>query len=87
MKCIGLWYGGSDYAAPNGHDDRDVERFQSLKDAADTFWRRSDFDPYYPCVDDETTEMHVYFGTEYHENGPDRIIRLGKRGGIKVERA
>lgn len=85
MQCIGLFYGGSNYAAPNGHDEQDIERFDSLKDAKDAFWRRVDFDPYYPCVDEDTAEMAVYFGTEYHENGPDRVIRLG-RGGVKVER-
>lgn len=51
-----------------------------------SFASRADFDPYYPCVDSEQTEMHVYIGTEYHENGPDRILTIGKRGGVKVER-
>lgn len=86
MKCIGLFYGGSSYRAPDGHNPRDVERFQSLKSAADTFWSRTDFDPDYPCVDD-AAEMHIYFSPEYHENGPDRIITLGKRGGVRIDRA
>lgn len=86
MKCIGLFYGGSNYAAPNGYDPRDCERFASLKEARDAFCRHVDWDPYYPCVDEEVAEMHVYFGTAYHENGPDWIIRLGPNGGVGVER-
>jgi hypothetical protein len=84
MKCIALWYGGSNYASPD--PDRDLESFDSLSTAAGVFEARADFDPMFPCVDDETAEMHVYFGSEYHDNGPDRIIRFGKRGGIRIER-
>lgn len=86
MRCIGLWYGGSSYAAPNGHDPRDCEQFDSLKDAIATFEARADFDPAFPCVDEDTAEMHVYFGSEYHENGPDRVVKFGPRGGTIVER-
>ena len=84
MKCIGLWYGGSNYACPD--PENDAEAFDSLKDAADALWRRADFDPFYPCVDEGATEMHVYF-REYSNDGPDRIIRLGPRGGVRIERA
>lgn len=87
MKCHGLWYGGSSYAPPDGHSKRDWEPFDSLKDAARTFAARADFDPRFPCVDEEAAEMHVYFSEEYHEDGPDRIIKFGPRGGIKVEAA
>ena len=85
MRCVALWYGGSSYAHPD--PDRDLEHFDTLRAAADAFWRRADFDPYYPCVDEDTAEMHVYFGREYHDNGPDRIVRLGPRGGVRIERA
>ena len=84
MKCVGLWYGGSNYSAPD--PSRDLETFASLQDAKDTFWRRADFDPHYPCVDEETAELHVYFGAEYNEDGPDRIVRMGPRGGVRAER-
>lgn len=87
MKCLALWYGGSDYSAPDGHDPRDCEQFDSLKAVKRAFESRADHDPYRPCVDEETTEFHVYFGREYHENGPDRIVRFGPRGGVRVERA
>ena len=85
MRVTALWYGGFNYAAPD--PDRDAERFDSLQDAARTFAARADFDPYYPCVDEDSTEMHVYIGEGTHEDGPDRIIRLGKRGGVRIERA
>lgn len=83
-KVVALWYGGCNYAAPN--PDRDLERFDSLKAAARAFEARADHDPFYPCVEEEQTEMHVYFGTAYHENGPDRLIRFGRRGAVRVER-
>lgn len=84
MRVQALWYGGSSYAAPD--PDRDLETFDSLKAAARTFEARADHDPYYPCVETEQTELHVYIG-EYSENGPDRIVRFGPRGGVRVERA
>lgn len=84
MRCVGLWYGGSSYAAPD--PDRDLEHFESIKEAASTFAARADFDPFYPCVDEETAELHVYLGREYHESGPDRIVRFGPRGGVRIER-
>lgn len=93
MNCHGLWYGGSSYAAPDGHDPRDWERFTSIKAAAAVFEARADFDPFYPCVDREYhedgggAELHVYLCEEYHEDGPDRIVRFGPRGGVRVERA
>jgi hypothetical protein len=83
MKVQALWCGGSNYAAPTQDD---IEEFHSLKAAKDTFWRRAEnCDRSTPCVQQDQTEMHIYFG-EYSENGPDRIIRYGKRGGIVVER-
>lgn len=83
MKVKALWYGGGNYSAPN--PDTDLESFDSIGAAVDTFAARADHDPYYPCVDDEATEMHLYLG-EYFENGPDRIVRFGRRGGVRVER-
>lgn len=78
-----LWYGGSSYANPD--PARDLENFGSLRQARHVFERRANFDPYYPCVDRDLTEMHVFFG-EYTEDGPDRILRFGPRGGVRVER-
>lgn len=82
MRVKALWYGGSSYSAPD--PARDLETFNSLRDARAAFESRADHDPYRPCVD-ESTELHVYIG-EYSENGPDRIFRLGTRGGTIMER-
>lgn len=90
MRVHALWYGGSNYSAPDGYNTRDWEAFASLAAARQAFESRADFDPYYPCVDrsadENAAQMHVYFAEEYHENGPDRIIRFGRRGGVIVER-
>lgn len=83
QKCKALWYGGANYAPPN--PERDLEEFDSLKAAKQAFLNRADFDPYYPCVDRELTEMHIYFD-EYSEDGPDLVLFLGPKGGIRVER-
>ena len=83
MKCVALWYGGSNYSAPD--PSQDLERFDSIAAAARTFEARLD-DRHFPCVDEDAAEMHVYFGRTYHDNGPDRIITAGPRGGIKVNR-
>lgn len=76
-----LWHGGSSYAVPT---DEDAERFASLKEAKEEFWRRADYDPYYPCV--ENPEAWIFIGRTVGEY-PDRIMRLGKRGAVVVERA
>lgn len=83
MKVKALWYGGVNYANPD--PDRDLESFGSIRAAVDTFAARADHDPYYPCVEEDATEMHLYLG-EYSDNGPDRIVRFGRRGGVRVER-
>ena len=81
MKIQALWYGGINYASPTQDD---IEDFPSLRTAKDVFWSRAtQQERRYPCVED--SEMHIYFN-EYGENGPDRILRLGKRGGIITER-
>jgi hypothetical protein len=80
-KYLGLWYGGSNYAAPDGHNKRDREYFGSIAEARRTLQAREDFDPYYPCVSESA--MHLYAGGEYHENGPDVVLTLGPRGGVR----
>lgn len=80
-RYLGLWYGGCNYSAPD--PERDGEYFPSIKSAGETLQARADGDPYYPCVDDAATEMHLYRGGEYHENGPDVVLTLGRRGGVR----
>lgn len=79
-KYGGLWYGGSSYAAPD--PDRDLEGFDSIQDAARTLraWEENE-DGRTPCV--ESSELHLYRGGAYHENGPDVVLTIGPRGGIR----
>ena len=81
MKCVGLFYGGVNYTSPD--PDRDLESFDSVSQAKRVFESRADYDPVFPCV--ESPELHIYWGTEYHENGPDLVITLGPRGGVRVD--
>lgn len=80
-RYFGLWYGGANYAAPD--PARDAEYFGSIAEAGRVLQARADHDPYYPCVDEATTELHLYRGGEYHENGPDVVLTLGRRGGVR----
>lgn len=86
----GLWYGGPSYA-PSYHDE--AEAFPSLRAAADEHWRREcGSDPYYPTVTDSETWLYGPFpaGTPRESvsfDYPDRIITIGPRGGVRVERA
>jgi hypothetical protein len=83
MKVQALWYGGSNYALPTQDD---IEEFASIAAAKRVFEHRAgNTDRYYPCVEESQTEMHLYFH-EYTENGPDRILKIGPRGGIVMER-
>jgi hypothetical protein len=81
MKIQALWYGGINYALP-GEDD--IEHFRSLAHAKDVFLNRAtQQERRYPCVENSMMEIYSH---HYDYNGPDRIIRLGKRGGIIMER-
>lgn len=73
------WNGGSSYAVA-GSDDR--ERMSSIKEAKETFWRRADYDPAFPCVED--SEAYLYFdkGGDY----PEYRLYMGPRGGVRMER-
>lgn len=83
-RYLGLWYGGSSYAAPDGHDSQDHEFYTSIADAGRTLQARADNDGGdTPCVDDDRCEMHLYRGGEYHENGPDVVLSIGPRGGVR----
>lgn len=84
MRYLGLWYGGSSYSAPDPESARDREYFTSIRDAGRVLQARADnVQGRTPCVDEESCEMHLYKGGEYHENGPDVILTIGRRGGIK----
>jgi len=80
MKVQALWYGGPNYALSTQDD---IETFDSIKRAKEVFFDRQDWDHYRPCVQD--SEMHLYFH-KFTENGPDRILTMGPRGGVRMER-
>lgn len=80
MKYFGLWYGGSNYASPDPL--RDGEAFDSIAHAGRTLQSREDNDDRRtPCVN--ASEIHLYVGGEYHDNGPDVVLTIGPRGGVR----
>jgi hypothetical protein len=92
MKVWMQWWGGYNY----GHGEIDEsEQFDSMKAAADEFWRRYEFGDFHrnsegffcPGVGRES-EMRVYFSdpAEMRDPYPDRLITFGPRGGVRVER-
>lgn len=83
MKVFSLWYGGNNYSCPSMED---IEEFRSIQSAKDSFWSRSDYDPYYPCVD--RPEMQLYFTDprKAEDPYPDMLITMGPRGGVRIER-
>lgn len=79
-KYFGLWYGGSNYAAPDPACDGEL--FDSIRHAGRVLQARDDNDQGdTPCS--ERGEIHLYRGGEYHENGPDVVLTLGPRGGVR----
>lgn len=92
-KVYGMWYGGrGNYATPSTED---AEQFNSISHAKQVFNARyQGRDPisgqHTPLVGDDA-EMHIFHGgqhpNEMNDPYPDRIIRRGKRGGTRVERA
>ena len=90
MKVFAMWYGGCGYSTPNQHDRRDVEAFESIEAAVECFDDRyhNRRHPDTPCVDQATTEMWLFIGYDPYEDGdcyPDRIVKYGPKGGIRVE--
>ncbi len=92
MKVTMLWHGGASYSAPYPDD---AEDFNSLREAAEEFDRRSSsLETFYPCVEREPAEEGgpeawiMFCGAD--ELGadvyPDRLISFGPRGGVRIER-
>jgi len=85
----GLWYGGSNYAAPEGTD---VERFDTLPDAKEWFEDRL-FYSYTPCVERVPSDLGgptliLFMGshsdtTDMH---PDKMIEFGPKGGVVLSK-
>lgn len=77
------WWGGPSYSFP---DTR--ETFASITEAVDAFaWRLANVDGRTPCVTKDA-EIRLFFGSAdpMEQDYPDRIVTVGPRGGIRVER-
>lgn len=80
-------WNASSYAVA-GPDDR--ERMSSIKEAKKTFWRRADYDPAFPCV--ENSKAYLYLRGRKGDNDeaggeyPDYRLYMGPRGGVRMER-
>lgn len=85
MKISAYWFGSSGYAAP---EQEDIEYFDSIQEAKDTFWSRyRNSDLRTPCVEDNC-EMWLAKGiVDNMENGPDYVLTIGPRKGIRLERS
>ena len=78
MKVYAQFYGGYSYAVPYPDD---YEEFESIGAAKEAFRQRMDFDPKYPCTDN-TARMLLFFDKPEIQEYPDRIIKIGRCGGI-----
>lgn len=93
MQVWMLWYGGVNYGHPQIPED--IEEFNSLRDAKNSFDARADsWNTYYPCVERTTADeggqsAYIYFydPSKVMDPYPDRIIEYDPRGGLKVNRA
>jgi hypothetical protein len=95
MKVWMLWHGGASYA--HGSIEENIEEFDSIKQAVDSFDRRADiWNTYYPCVSREPAEnggqsAWLFFYDPRIEGAgdpyPDRVIEYGPRGGLHVNYA
>ena len=76
-------YFGANLALPEGTE---VEYFDSLQSAKNAFWRRTDFDPQYPCQDN-SAEMLLWKGMllDVEDLYPDYRLYIGPKGGVNKE--
>ena len=83
MKVWGSWFGGSSYAVPYLGEE---EEFSSMAEAVREFrWRRFGGSYRFPCVDNTST-MWLFFRKPDGRDCPDRVLSIGPRGGVRVER-
>jgi hypothetical protein len=82
MKVYGLWYGGPNYSDPDV--ERDVQEFSSIKEAKEIFIRLYENNP---CV--KNPEMDLFFADprNMQDPYPNRVLKIGKRGGVVMEEA
>ncbi len=81
---FGLWYGGSSYSTPMITED--LESFDSIRDALDIFEARyNNRDGRFPCVGSDC-RLELFLSEPDSDPIPDRIVKIGPRGGIVIER-
>jgi len=93
MVVYGVFHGGANYSAGSVHNPSDVRRFDSITAAVDTVWVRfTGRDHSFPNVDESAT-MHLWLSDPRADANdgqaaeyPDRVISIGPRGGVRVER-
>jgi len=82
MKVTAQYF-GANLSSPEGTD---VEHFESIQSARKAFLSRADFDPQYPCQEEESSEILLWKGvlddvTDYY---PDYRLCIGSRGGANI---
>lgn len=89
-KCVMFFHGGSSYAPFDTSDPRDAESFDTIGEAVAEFRYRADGrDSRFPCVENPKAWLLLNvtakeaLGVDY----PDRVLRVGARGGIVMENA
>lgn len=101
MTIYAMWHGGPSYA--HGYIDSDVETFPTLAAARDAlisrersgYWFQQDFafltrpaeSKFTPCVESSSMTIWLADPTRNPDPYPDRILSIGPRGGIRMERA
>jgi len=82
----GMWHGGPNYAVPSVEDTEQFDSIEAVKRALTD--RRENRDGRTPVVTDES-EFHVWFEDPRGslDPYPDRLVRFGPRGAVRVERA
>ena len=92
MKAWAVFNGGVNYSPGSPHELRDIEEFRSIAAAGDALYARvHDWVPGFGNVDRETASMHVWLACPNDGAGdvqeyPDRVITIGPRDGIRIER-
>jgi hypothetical protein len=91
MIVWGVFNGGANYSPGSVHELRDIEEFPTMRAAGVALWRRvRGWEGDFPNVDADAS-LHLWFACPNDGAGdvqeyPDRVVTVGPRGGIRVER-
>ena len=90
MKCWGYFHPGNGFAHALSMDkEKSLVEYASMKDAKDDFWSRVQDTFRYPCIDQFSAFMELYFEYDMElwlPDEPDRWIFLGPRQGVVLSR-